>query len=342
MNQVEIEVVGFLTCAGYNAIKDGKVMRNFYKVSYIEAGNPNWDQRFTGDYFPQVPTLIISNVNPSSLNGTFGTEFYRDITVVNGGFGKLKEFLIEDNYGASIVIDSIRTGDRTVVVNSGGKLQVLIDSALIASRFGGDTLFGQNKTWVLREYIRVVDCDPIEARSIIRAKFGCNYESSAFCDSSADFNANVIFGALLPNIVSTPRVFDVNKACPDLLNDQSSELVLRNNGTAESKQTVTTIVAVDRYYDGLPYSYSSTVIDTTTITIQINNGAPQPATIYSFDSVLSYDGNWNARFNYCNPNNRVKKVQISIPDIKPGDSVVIRWKMDNCCAEILYLARGYL
>jgi hypothetical protein len=323
-----IEVLGYLTCSGYFAIKNGKVMRNFYKTSYLHLGLPNWDERFTIDYFPQVPQLIVSNVTPSSINGTFGTTFFRDVTIVNGGFGKLKEFLIQDLYGSSVVIDSIRTGDGILVTNASGTLQVLIDSALIAAKYGSDTLFGQNKTWVIREYVRVVNCDPIAARSRINAKFGCNYDGPGFCDSSATFNANVVFGAPVPNLVYTRRN-DYNKSCPEVVNDQTQTLIIRNTGTASAVDVFANLIANERN-DGIPYSYANSVIDTNSITVRYNNGTPFQPFIYSYDTVYNYDGNWDALFRSCFPTYKIKKVQIRLADIPVGDSVIITFKLDNC------------
>jgi hypothetical protein len=325
-----IEVTGYLTCSGYFAIKNGSVLRNFYKVSYNHLGTPTWDERFTNDYFPQVPQIIISGVSPASISGTMGTTFTRDITVVNGGFGKLKEFLVQDEYGSSIVIDSIRTGDGTLITNAAGNLEVLVDSFQIAARYGGDTLLGQNKTWVIREYVRVVNCDPIAARSKIKAKFGCNYDGANYCDSSATFNANVIFGSLVPTLTYVERIGrDKYRSCPELANDNSHELVIKNTGTADAVDVVAFINSQEGI-NGIPYSYSLSIIDTNAVTIQYGTGAPAKPFVYSFDTVRSYNASWNATFNSCFPTYRVKLVAYQLQPIKPGDSVIIRFKLDNC------------
>lgn len=134
-----IEIYAFLNCPGYQRINDENVLRNFYKIDYVAPGGFNWDQVNTQDYFPGIPKILITNVTPATKNVTFGTTFTRDITVVNGGFGGLKEFVVNDYHGTAIVIDSIRVGDGTIVTNSATHLQVLLDSAYFLLILHGDS-----------------------------------------------------------------------------------------------------------------------------------------------------------------------------------------------------------
>lgn len=170
-----IEFYGFLTCNGYKAIKDEAVLRNFYKVSYTSPVGFNHDSISTNDYFPSIPKIVVTSVTPSTADVTFGDVVVRDITIVNGGFGTLKEFYVNDYHGTSFVVDSIRTSDGAIVQNTGTHLQILLDSAYLANRYGSG-LFGLNDNIVIREYLRVINCTPTQAQSRINAAFGCNYE----------------------------------------------------------------------------------------------------------------------------------------------------------------------
>lgn len=125
----------------------------------VLIGTSKYTRLFSG-----IPKILITNVTPATQNVTFGTTFTRDITVVNGGFGALKEFVVNDYHGTAIVIDSIRVGDGTIVTNSATHLQVLLDFAYLAANFGPG-LFGTNDALTIREYVRVVNCNTTQGAS---------------------------------------------------------------------------------------------------------------------------------------------------------------------------------
>ncbi|MBP8034417.1 MAG: hypothetical protein KAZ71_07445, partial [Bacteroidia bacterium] len=328
-----IEIYAYLNCPGYQRVNDENVLRNFYKIDYVAPGGFNWDQVNTQDYFPGIPKILITNVTPATQNVTFGTTFTRDITVVNGGFGALKEFVVNDYHGTAIVIDSIRVGDGTIVTNSATHLQVLLDSAYLAANFGPG-LFGTNDALTIREYVRVVNCNTTQGASRINAAFGCNYEGAAYCDSSSNFNANAVFGTVLPLLAVSGR--STKAGCISLPADQPTTFVIKNLGDATAVNFEFASYVSD-YAGGYPYGtfprYKQSVIDTNTVMVRYNNNTPYHPVFTNIDTGRVANAPYESEFQTCFPNKsqRIQGFKILIPFILPGDSVIVSLALDNCC-----------
>ena len=337
-----IKILAFLTCDGYKARKASLVMRNAYKIFYGPDPLNDYDVTNSSNYFPMIPNLITSSISPNSILGTNGTTFARDITIVNGGFGKVKEFVVDDVHGSAVVIDSIRTGDGIVVENSGTRLRVFIDSAYLHAKYG-DSLMGLNKVIIIREYVRVVACDANGASSRVNAKFGCNLQSSDFCDSTASLNASVLFGVGRPILSFKPNP-SLGK-CLEKQADAPQSLRIINTGAFDATDIdVKVFTAYASYMNPIslemPYWHASR-IDTSSFSIQYGSGAkvPYAPIIASNDTSVRQDGPGAGSYYYMKANscfsgdyrNRIERGIVKIPSLKAGDTITIYFALDNCC-----------
>jgi len=91
----------------YNGQSNGNIFANQITVSF-DGGISETD--LTDAYNILYPSLSITEVNPIVTNAFVGETFTRTVTVVNGGFGSLSSFVLNDNHDNNLTIDAVDFG----------------------------------------------------------------------------------------------------------------------------------------------------------------------------------------------------------------------------------------
>ncbi|MCG8329049.1 MAG: FG-GAP-like repeat-containing protein [Chitinophagales bacterium] len=244
--------------------------------------------------------LSITETTPLSNTVYAGEVFSRSITVLNGGYGAISNFTLEDFHDNALLtvlstdIGDLQADGQTILLNSGD----------FTSIGDGDGLLERNESITITEQILVSGCN--DASSVINARWGCG---GTTLESNTKYPYTEV-QLKKPVLAVTPApTFD------NCLNagTQIQEITISNTGQGPATSAVLNIQhSPNDVYAG---------IDLSSIELQQDGG--------SFESINASD--YTAAPNYnCMPLNAASSYEINLPDISPGASISIRWEQFNC------------
>ena len=167
-----------------------------------------------------APALTILSATPSSQTIVSGASTTRDITVINGGIGKIDQFYITDvlnDESLSLIGSNVGTISGDTIFLSGS------DFSGIGN---GDDFFDQNEILVIEETLSGTSCTDITISSSINVHWGCE---EPVITSNFTTYANVTLDFQSPNLtMSTSENFD---ACFGDGTNFQQELIITNTGS---------------------------------------------------------------------------------------------------------------
>jgi uncharacterized repeat protein (TIGR01451 family) len=229
-----------------------------------------------------------------------GQTVTRSVTIINGGFGALSTFSLTDLYDSNIDLVSVNKGS----LNSTRSI-VTFSAADFAGIGDGDGLFENNETLVLIETIKAIGCT--STQSTLSAKWGCG---GTIVESNKKFPKTTI-ALYAPNLVFTPTA--LFGTCISTTGDLQT-LSIQNTGTGPARSTAVTIAAATNDL--------FTRVDPSTIFYQIGASGTPISVIPTGTTAVAAQT--------CFPTNPVGGFTVSLPNIEPGQVILLKWKTFTC------------
>lgn len=286
--------------------KSGGVFRNNVTLNY-STGSVNQQSNAYNLFYP---VLSITSINPSSQSVNSGDVVTRDVTIVNGGNGRVSAFTLDDIYGTGLDLQSVNVGSLNATHDT---------ISLSGTDFSGignfDNYFNSGESVTVTETFLASGCNASTITSTIVDKWGCG----ASTIQSLNSYASISLALKTPSIsVSTTNELS---SCFANGGGSTQTITLTNNGLGKSVNTTLDI------YKSTGGGYNQNIfsrIDENNITYQILGGASgtlTPATTYLTTATGSYS---------CLGANPVGRVILNIPDLDPSEQITITFVTYHC------------
>ncbi len=278
----------------------GGLFRNNIIVNYTGGS----DTEETAAYNILVSALSVSNVSPISNTVFVGQEFTRDVTIVNGGYGRISSFVLEDTHDANL---DWLSADKGSFIVTGQSLQ--LTGADFTSIGNGDAYFDQNEQIIVRQTIQAAGCNNVE--SDIVAIWSCDSQELV-SNHKLPYTTISLYP---PNLAITPTA--PFNTCVDGTSPNRQELLITNNGTGPANETEVVVFQE-------PNNIYSRV-DVGSITAK-----------YGANSAVSItaDASTDAAAYACLGTNPKSGFTITLDPIQPGESVIVSWDSYTCRTEV--------
>lgn len=302
----------FSAVAGYNGIAyqaGGNVFRNNMTLNYNN-----------GTYTVQTPaynilyaSLSVTSVNPMTKSVFVGETYSREITIVNGGFGRINTLDLNDIYD-STKIKTIAT-DKGILSTDGSK--VTLTASDFTSIGNGDGWLDLNESITLTETIYANGC--VNATSQLYASWGC---ASEFATSNSKYPFTDI-SLYAPNLLVS-AIPNLN-LCLDINVPNQQQILLINAGTGPANDLEVEVYQTWRWGNAFNAYSLLSKIDENSIQYKIgSNGTLNYVTPTATATTPNY-GSFA-----CLGANPVGQVFIDLPVLQPGDSIFVIWDSYTC------------
>jgi len=261
----------------------------------------------------QQASLQITNVTNQLKTANLQEIFVRTVTLRNSGTGRLANATFYRRYQSGLELISAQGG---VISYSGDTVFSHLDSAAFIGIGNNDQYFDLNETITLTDTIKVISCTNLV--TTFQAYWGCN---GSVCNSTSS-SANVSISSRSPDVVVTTKASTSNCLNGTLL-DQQVVLYNKGNDTARSVDFHAFQSVSAGYYN---YILTEMVINSFTMSKSIN-GADSSITPYNTNNT------YNLGAYSCLSSSPVGEVFFILPDMAPGDSLILRWKTKSCCPQ---------
>lgn len=286
--------------------KLGKIFRN--KIQFFHDKDTLASQ--SSSYQILFPAISILNISPKRQTLSSGSTGSRDINFINAGNGAAYSLFITDFSSPEVEIKSVSLGTLNATQDT-----IFLDADDFVKIGNRDSKFDRYETLTITENLKVTGCKDLTVSSRITPYWG--KENSFFEEDDAMSYTSIDY--LTPNIsLSTTSGFGKCFASGEPYEQQ---IKLTNNGAGIANNISLLI------YKSKGGSYDQTIlsrIDPSSFRYKIGNGNEVPITPY-----LQYQ-TINTGFYSCLGNNAIGKVQISLPDITAGETIILKWDMIFC------------
>ncbi|PWH87018.1 FG-GAP-like repeat-containing protein [Brumimicrobium oceani] len=293
-----------------NFQNNGGVFRHSLTINHSGGVETSESKSFNILY----PALSILSVSPTSQGIISGSSTTRDITIINGGNGKIDQFILTDLMNHS---DLSITG---LNVGTWSNDTIFISGSDFSSIGNGDHFLDQNETIVIEETLTGISCNDITVSSAMKVHWGCE---TPFISSSATTYSNVNIDFQSPNLKVTAN--ESFGSCFGNGNAFTQELVIKNNGSGVASQ-----VEID-LYKSLGTAYDESIysrFDETTLSYKIgSNGVPV------YPNNLTAIPTQNSSTYACLGTAPKGRLIFTIPAIAPGEEVYVNWDAISCCIQ---------
>ncbi|MDP2174405.1 MAG: PKD domain-containing protein [Bacteroidota bacterium] len=264
----------------------------------------NFDLGSSIPFSVNVPSAQFSSISNSSFVGDINSKFERKITIGNYGKGPLKELVLKRINGKDIQIYKVNGGQNVFTVDT---IYTFLNSSHFVKIGNKDSLLDQNETIEIIDSLLIKGCKSLNTN--YELYWGCNKK---ICIVSKASNSASISNKI-PNLKaitfpSFPTCYNNNR--------HQSELRLTNIGAMTAFANK---VSINQYYTLMSR------LDTTTLRIKMGyKGSwflPQIDSIVYGYSVGEYA---------CLGVNPITFFRIKTPDLKPGDTLFIKWETFSC------------
>jgi uncharacterized repeat protein (TIGR01451 family) len=291
----QFTITASASMAAYTAAQSGMIFKNTITITHPGGSS----SKQTSAYNVLYPAISITAVNPMAASAYVGQTITRTVSIVNGGYGRASTITLSDIHNSNLTWVSADKG----TLNSAGSILTL-SSADFATVGDGDAFLEQNEAITITQTITASGCS--SAQCTLQAFWGCNNQTSG---SNLKYPYTTI-SLYAPNIAITPTA-NFNTCVDGTANLQS--VSLKNNGTGPASACVLNI------FQNPGNSFSR--IDPTSISYSVNGGAAvsiTPTSTTTFTGVA------------CHGSNPVKAFFVSLPNIQPGATVLVRWNSYTC------------
>lgn len=259
------------------------------------------------------PSLQITSITNQLTTRNLNEVFVRVVTLKNSGTGRLPAAKFWRRYQNGLQLISAQGG---TITTNGDTIFSTLDSAAFVSVGNNDKYLDLNETITLTDTIKVISCSNLA--TFYRAYWGCNNQ---VCNSTSS-SANVSISTKSPDLVVTTQASTSNCLNGTLLDQR---VILYNTGDDTARGV--DFHAFNAYSVGY-YNYVLTEIVTNTFTAS-SSLASSGTSITPYKTTNTYNlGAWS-----CLGNSPVGEAFFVLPDMAPGDSLVIRWKNKSCCPQ---------
>ncbi len=278
----------------YNSQIAGNTFSNNIVVNY-DGGS---ESETTSTFNVLYAALSITNVSPMATSVFVGGTFQRTVTIVNGGYGSLSNFTLNDIHDANSTLESVDVG----LLNAEGN-QITFTSSDFTGFGNGDDKFDQNEAITVTQTINVSGCNSFQSQ--LFAEWGCGGEIVASNDKFP-FTTVVLYP---PDLSFTPIPSFSTCMTGGADNQQIS---ITNNGSGPANNTEIVITPI--------YDQQYTRSDISSIKLTTASGVI-PLTPTATKEAINYD---------CLGTDPKDGFTVLLPTIGPGETVVLDWDNYTC------------
>lgn len=276
------------------AFAGGTLFNNEITVSYLGGSEDDT----TDPYNVLYPALSVVTVSPNSQSVFVGQTYTRTVTIVNGGYGAISTFTVQDTEGSNISLDAVDIGSLNTATGI-----TTFTSADIANFGDGDGLFEQNEQIIFTQTLTAFGCN--SEGSQIKAFWGCDGGSDG-SNTKYPYTSIQLFA---PNLsVTANHNFNT---CFDGANNES--LVITNNGTGPAN-------AIELTLD-VGSDWMNTRIDAGSVTYTMGGASNVP---------VSADQTYGGLQPTCLGENAIRKIDVTLPAIQPGATMTVNFDTYTC------------
>ncbi|MBN8703143.1 MAG: gliding motility-associated C-terminal domain-containing protein [Bacteroidetes bacterium] len=311
LNNITLTFLASVNCNINTFLATGNPIQNTITVNYTGNSQNFTLNHTTGVYSIYQPNLSITTFTNQTYAGTVGGAFTRCFNIVNGGLGALNQFTVTDVHGNGLTITSVSPGTLST---NGNTETIILSGADFTSIGDGDNLFENGENITICENVTINNCSAVTSN--ITAGWGCN---GSVCQSSST-TANITFPGVTPQL--TFSTVASQNFCLGAGNDSKQKLIITNHPNAG---TATNLILNIHQSDGGSFYCGMKMLSeivVSSLQIKYNNGTP--TTIVPTSSLTCSNVS-------CLGANSVGFVKLTIPQINPGDSVIITWDVRTCC-----------
>ncbi len=261
------------------------------------------------------PAVVIQNITNQLKTADLGEIYERKITVKNSGSGKLKSIVFNRVYNSGHQILSFN--GRNIVKN-GNSIEVILDSTDFKTIGNKDNFFDYNESFDFMDSVQVVACSQLNV--IYYASWGCN---TATCKTTQK-SANTTITAKKPDLVITPSSSTLSCLSDSYVYDQHLVIYNKGNDTARTIDFSVFQSAGTGYY---PYAISKILTSTFTYK-KAWKDTGKYIKPYQTKST-SYSGVYS-----CLGLDAQGMADLLLPDLAPGDSLILQWQSQSCCPTV--------
>ncbi|MEL6590930.1 MAG: hypothetical protein AAFQ68_12650, partial [Bacteroidota bacterium] len=197
---------------------NGNTPRNSFDLTANEGTLSDESQSYNILY----AALSITQIAPTTQTVNPGVTTTRAITVVNGGYGRLNEFYLVDDYASGMSITGVDVGTL-----SAGADTIYLSGSDFSGIGNGDNYFDAFETIVITETILASGCTDMTVTSTIDAYWGCEGAVQNDAQSFAYLDIEIVNPS-----VSVSSTDSLNTCYASGIGSQQS-LTLSNNGDGE-------------------------------------------------------------------------------------------------------------
>lgn len=285
----------------------------FQDTLYLQYNGSQLVTDSTADFNNAIAYPELSMPQPATPSATLGQSVTRNVLVNNSGNGCLQSFDWYDAYEADIRVDSVYcNGVKLNTTTNGDTIFYSFSSTEFVQMGDSNAVFCLGDgALTLTEYLTLTGCT--DKGSDLRVSWGCD---GTDCNSYTT-TGDVSYATVQPNLQFTFR----DAGLPACFHEQANrkEMIITNAGQGIAASIEIEIKKF--YYAGQFAQYKYDGIDPASVEMKVNNGSFSPVTPKYSEANLYYNS-CSQPFAY--------RFRLDVPDLSPGDSVVIAFEMINC------------
>ncbi len=258
------------------------------------------------------PSLQIQGITNQFKTVTrVGEIFTRQITLKNSGSGKLSSLSLRRTVQNGLVLLSAGGSN---VTQSGDTTITTLDSSDFKSIGNNDIYLDLNETISLLDSIKVISCSNLSAS--FWADWGCNSEICRVTSASA----NVTISSINPSLIISSQ--SSTTTCLENGTTHPQQIVLFNSGSDTARDV--DLYVFQAYSLGF-YQYMMSEIEINSFSYQTSLAGVHKA-IYPYKTINTV----NTGIYSCLSNNPVGRANLLLPDLAPGDSLIVHFLTRSC------------
>ncbi|MEL7533728.1 MAG: hypothetical protein AAFN10_20615, partial [Bacteroidota bacterium] len=258
----------------------------------------------------------LSMPQPTTPNAAVGQTVTRSVSINNSGNGCLRNFFWYDAYGPDVSVDSVYfQGVKLNTTSNGDTIFYTFSETEFVQMGDSNSLYCLADGGLeIVEYIKLTGCSDKSSDLIVG--WGCDTDT---CNTYAT-TADVSFVSLPPSLSFSFREAEL----PACFHEQANrkEMIIVNQGYGAANDIEIEIKKF--YYAGQFAVYKYDGIDAASVELKVGNG--------SFVSQTPKYSEANTYYNSCSQA-YVYRFRLDVPDMEPGDSVVVAFDMINCAPD---------
>lgn len=306
---VTFKIKVLATCDMMSFLANGGLPQTRIDVTYPGGYTSNTASPFT----IWQPSIKIASVTNQFATVDLGKFITREITISNGGKGKLHALNFRQINENGMVITGYSGGSST---KNGDTIFTTFGKNHFTKVGNGDSFLTQN------EYIKIYDTILVKSCTNLRSFYTLNWGCKGKTCATDNASATLTISTKTPKLDFTPK--SSTTVCGANSNLHPQELTVKNSGTDTARKLLITIFqGVNTGY----YQYEMSRIEDNNITYSINGGTYKK--IIPSATLNTYNGGgWS-----CLGGGAVGSVDLNFPDLPPNGTIHIKWNSISCCTD---------